>query len=335
MNHLRRFFELEANIQEFRTLYNIPDDIIVHLPINDDDIIEGSKELIPLPLINIVKRGDSHGSNHLELFFRSKLRSVKRQLVQMLPDCSNVVNDIVVIVEDNWEFPPGVDRNRSIPKLQRSFPIQTSGHIEEPVAEEEQPQTESSDSKTAASDNMLPKNFLELIAIQKSQKESKLAPAPLAASSLTTSERLQCGRRANLILFLILDVVFSSITISEVAAVRSPIILIPSPKYWPLTSFDMTMGGVEMATAIAPDKLKLTKDKHDEKANELELRLATSKGKVVEMEKRLQIVDTELKSSAQEVSALKEKKQQLFATLDASRLGHNVVVKVAKEGGYN
>ncbi|KAF5933312.1 hypothetical protein HYC85_029483 [Camellia sinensis] len=53
------------------------------------------------------------------------------------------------------------------------------------------------------------------------------------------------------------------------------------------------------------------------------------------MEKRLQIVDTELKSSAQEVSALKEKKQQLFATLDASRLGHNVVVKVAKEGGYN
>ncbi|KAF5933313.1 hypothetical protein HYC85_029484 [Camellia sinensis] len=81
--------------------------------------------------------------------------------------------------------------NLTYTHLQRSFPIQTSGHIEEPVAEEEQPQTESSDSKTAASDNMLPKNFLELIAIQKSQKESKLAPAPLAASSLTTSERLQ------------------------------------------------------------------------------------------------------------------------------------------------
>lgn len=57
MNHLRQLFDSEESIQEFKTLHNIPDDVVVRLPANSDNIIEGSDERIPLPLIGIVEGG--------------------------------------------------------------------------------------------------------------------------------------------------------------------------------------------------------------------------------------------------------------------------------------
>lgn len=59
MNRLRRFFESEESITEFRTLYSIPDDIVICLPTSTDSIVEGSEERIPLRLIDIVEGGSS------------------------------------------------------------------------------------------------------------------------------------------------------------------------------------------------------------------------------------------------------------------------------------
>ncbi|KAL7243097.1 hypothetical protein ACSBR1_015499 [Camellia fascicularis] len=156
--------------------------------------------------------------------------------------------------------------------------------------------------------------------------------------------------------------------------IESPIILMPSLKDRQLTSADTAMRSTKVAVTIvhssilpvdagglianfkfvllglfsayeamrrherlikAVGKLKLTKDQQVEKMNELKLRLVTSESKVVEMEQKLQTVDAALNSSAQEVAALKEEKQQLFAALDASKVAHDAVVKAAKEEGCN
>ncbi|GMP97645.1 hypothetical protein CsSME_00045816 [Camellia sinensis var. sinensis] len=57
MNRLRCLFKSEESIMEFRTLYNIHDDVIVRLLLSDNSTTEGLEERIPLPLINIVNGG--------------------------------------------------------------------------------------------------------------------------------------------------------------------------------------------------------------------------------------------------------------------------------------
>ncbi|THG07809.1 hypothetical protein TEA_014440 [Camellia sinensis var. sinensis] len=54
---LKRFFESKESIQEFRTLHHIPDDVVVHLPLDGNDIVEGSEEWILLPLMDIINGG--------------------------------------------------------------------------------------------------------------------------------------------------------------------------------------------------------------------------------------------------------------------------------------
>lgn len=85
----------------------------------------------------------------------------------------------------------------------------------------------------------------------------------------------------------------------------------------------------------AAGKLKASRDRQTERVKELELRLATLKGKVAEAEKKLQTMDSVLKSSSQEITILKEEKEQLSATLTASKESLADAVKAAKEEGCN
>lgn len=62
-------------------------------------------------------------------------------------------------------------------------------NIEELAAEEEQPQEESSNSETTVSDNMLSKNFLEIIAPRKHQREGESTSASQAIFGSTASDK--------------------------------------------------------------------------------------------------------------------------------------------------
>ncbi|XP_028126914.1 uncharacterized protein LOC114323498 [Camellia sinensis] len=59
----------------------------------------------------------------------------------------------------------------------------------------------------------------------------------------------------------------------------------------------------------ATDKLKTSRDRQNERVNELELWLVASEGKTAEVEKKLHTMDFVLKSSSQEIIALKEEKK--------------------------
>ncbi|CAL5407351.1 unnamed protein product [Camellia sinensis] len=83
----------------------------------------------------------------------------------------------------------------------------------------------------------------------------------------------------------------------------------------------------------AANKLKTISDRQNEKVKKLEFRLATSKGKVVEVEKKLQIMDSTLKSLAQEINGLKEDKEQLSSFLTTWKASLSDTVKATKDEG--
>lgn len=85
----------------------------------------------------------------------------------------------------------------------------------------------------------------------------------------------------------------------------------------------------------AANKLKTFRDRQNEKVKELEPWLAALEGKATEAEKKRQMMDYVLKSSKQEITGLKEEKEQLSASLTASKENLADVVKAAKEGGCN
>lgn len=68
---------------------------------------------------------------------------------------------------------------------------------------------------------------------------------------------------------------------------------------------------------------------------ELEPWLAALEGKAAEDEKKLQMMDYVLKSSSQEITGLKEEKEQLSSSFTASKENLADVVKAAKERGCN
>ncbi|CAL5375925.1 unnamed protein product [Camellia sinensis] len=195
-------------------------------------------------------------------------------------------------------------------------------NIEKLAAKDEQPQEESSDSETTVFDNMPLKNFLEIVAARKCQKEGELAFVSQTAFGSTTFDRLQQSP-----LMLVDDAHPSHAT--AVAGSFAPLI---SEQRSGKCQSDQSAECAAVATAIVPnsvllvdasrlgeqsdglfsshevmqrhdrlikaaDKLKLTKYKHGEKMKELELRLVAFEGKTEELEKKLQTMDTSFEAA--------------------------------------
>ncbi|GMP58551.1 hypothetical protein CsSME_00022178 [Camellia sinensis var. sinensis] len=215
MNRLRSFFEFEESFTEFRALYSVPEDVIVHLPTFDDSLLEGSEERIPLHLIDIIERGLKFPLHPFlrELYF--KPRSVKHQLVQMLLNSGKALE--VFSHSSEWED------QVNLPLLRRAWSYrgppeqQGQGQVAHvllayvphygtvtatyginlgadggfnfyilPYLRED-----SSSSEATIFDTMMPKNFLEIAAAQKRKRTTVTTLASQTSSNLATADRSQ------------------------------------------------------------------------------------------------------------------------------------------------